>query len=414
MFGDYNNIIVNIFDSISKIFSDLSCKASEVFGGYDNGRNSRLRKALYMILGAFFLVIYGITGVVCAIIQIFMPAGNRQSMSREKLKIRELSCVLTMCIAVFIAFFLLCKTDYAKNRNLVYFSSRNSINETCKNHLPRVNSFDADMTSYLYHLRNSLECRNTSDEVMAVRSMVDDDLPDGIHFATLNDYLVMLLSLEEFDVLDRFVSLYDKERNTTIFQKYLNEFCKMSFNFSRFHTSDTCLDLILKYARYESIGGTPHYNNSFYLMRSFNEDIMDRYYSSHHNNDLLSVIINDVWCIEDVFEHDKFAAPLSRHESEIMEYLGLVNAFYKEYNADDFLAFNKKTGSEVLKQYALNMALRDQFRYTSSLINAYDSDRKAIDEALRALEKIKQRSKHEITYPYLASDYDLYEISYFN
>ena len=44
---------------MSKSFTDLSCKTSEAFGNYDSGQSNRFQKALYILIGAFFLLLYG-------------------------------------------------------------------------------------------------------------------------------------------------------------------------------------------------------------------------------------------------------------------------------------------------------------------------------------------------------------------
>ena len=417
MFGEYNNIIMKVFDSIARSFTDLSYKAADVLGDYGNDKDKRFQKVLYMFLGGLFLLSYGIAGLIGAILHIFIPIKKRQKNTKISFKVKELLCVFAVCILVFSTFFVLYKTDYAKNTNRVYYDSRVKINNICKNELPYVNSSDMEIGSYLYHLRNSLECSNTSSEVQAIRSIVNDSMPDGIHFATMNDYLIMLLSLEEFDSLDRFVSTYSDDDNTSIFHKYLNDFCKLSFQLSRFHTSETCLELIMKYAEYDSISSDSDYNNSYYLMRLFNENIMDRYYSCYDNNYLLSYIIHNVRDIKGL-RLDKFMTPQSRHEKEIVEYLNNIKAFHNAaedgiYPTERLLALSNRSKSEVIRQYSLNMALRSQWEYTNRLIRN-EANAKTVTRSLAELERLKDAGRLRITYPYLYSDIELYKIDDFN
>ena len=415
MFGDYINIIARVFDSISKFFTDLSCKTSEAFNNYDSGQSNRFQKALYILIGAFFLLLYGVFGVVFGIFQIFIPAKRRYSAHIFSLKTREIACTLATCLAIFFAFYLLDRTEYAKNINRIYYDYRTEINHLCKQEFPYVNSNGISMDSHIYHLRNSLESTNTSKEVLAVRSVVKDNLPEGMHFATLNDYLIMLLSIQDFEALGRYAYSYDETNNTLIFNDYLQQFCKISFQSNRFYTSDTCLDIILRYSDYDSITASSEYNNSFYLMRLFNENIMDRYYSCIVNNKLLAAIVDNVHAINEL-KSERFMQPISLHEKEIIEYINYIYQFNHAYiNGDypknSFSALAQKTTSEVLKQYSLYMCMRSQFWYTDWLAKN-DSNETVINRNIKLLEQTKGLCRDELKYPYLRKDIDLYECTH--
>lgn len=414
MFGEYNNIIVKVFDSISKFFTDLSCKTSEVFSNYDNGHGNRFQKALYILIGAFFLLIYGVFGLVYAVFQIFIPAKRRHDTQKFSLKTKEIACAFATCLAIFITFYFLNKTEYAKNINRIYYDSRTEINSLCKSDLLAVNSSGTPMGSHIYYLRNSLESKKTSDEVLAVRSVVNDSLPEGLHFATLNDYLITLLSIEDFEALGRFATSYDEMNSTEIFNGYLQQFCKISFQFNRFHTSDTCLDIILDYSDYDSISPDSDYNNSFYLMRLFNENIMDRYNSCNVNNKLLAAIVDDVDAIKEL-RADKFMSPASSHDKDIIEYINSLNQFHNGHQSGDypknrFITLAQKAKSEVLKQYSLNMYMRSQFWHTDWLIKN-NANGTVINKNLALLDQAKEMCRNELTYPYLYKDIDLYKLN---
>ena len=397
---------------MSKSFTDLSCKTSEAFGNYDSGQSNRFQKALYILIGAFFLLLYGVFGFVFGIFQIFVPAKRRNSAQSFSLKTKEIVCTLATCLVIFFAFYLLDRTEYAKNINRIYYDCRTKINHLCKQEFPYVNSNGMSMDSYIYHLRNSLESTNTSKEVLAVRTVVKDNLPEGMHFATLNDYLIMLLSIQDFEALGRYAYSYDEKNNTRIFNDYLQQFCKISFQFNRFYTSDTCLDIILKYSRYDSITANSDYNNSFYLMRLFNENIMDRYCSCNVNNKLLAAIVDNVDAINEL-KPERFMRPISSHEKEIIEYINHIYQFNKafingDYPKNSFSALAQKTTSEVLKQYSLYMCMRSHFLHTDWLARN-DANETVINRSITLLEQAKDLCRYELKYPYLRKDIDLYD-----
>lgn len=413
MLGDYNNLIVNVLDSISKLFTDLSCKASEVLDDYNAAisRKSRFQLAFYIVLGAVLMVVYGAAGIVVGVFRIVLSLFGVGKYEDNTIRKKELLCISAVSGMIFLTLFLLNKYDYAKNINLYYIECRNEINEMCRGDLPSVNTVYEG--SCMYHFRNVLECSSTSDEVRDIRAKLDDSIPENLHFATVNDYLVTLLCLEKYDVLDQYMSLYSVNNNTKLFYGYLAQQCKKSFRFSRFYTSDICLNLMLKYSKYDSLTSSPHYNNSFYLMRLFNENIADRYFSSHHNNQLMAYIINDVAEIEAIYDDFIKFDLVSSHEEEVIKYLGLVNKFRStdymgSYPVDGFLSLNKETNSDIIKQYSLNMALRSQYSNTSSLLLTEGVSRNKINNSVSKLQALQERCFREINYPYLSSDLSQY------
>lgn len=418
MFGDYNNLIVNVLDSISKWFTDLSCKTSEVLDGYgcDTSPKNRAKQALFIMLGAFFILLYGLYGIVKGFLSLALSLFRRGDASNY-IRHKELFGVFTICAVLFLFPFLLSTNDYAKNINIYYYNNRKSINETCRDNLIPVNSYYNN--SYLYNLRNALECTRTSPDVSNLRKQLDDDLPKELHFATVNDYLIMLLSLRQFDILDRcaclsYFSDYSNKDNAKLFQYYLSKNCKEAFMYGQFYTSDRCLELKLRFANYNSITDDPHFNNSFYLMRLFNENIMDRYLSSHQNNRLLSKIVSDVYNIDEVFEDFDFEVPISRHESDIIDYLSNVYVFNQHhathtYPTEQFLHLYANTESNILKQYSLNMALRSQYEHTSWLWN---QDGVGVNHNLKVLNDINIKCTKEITFPYLLNTLNLYNMDF--
>lgn len=418
MFGDYNNIIVYVLDSISKGFTDLSCKISEILDGLSNDRSrkSRVKQAFFIIIGALFIFIYAVCWFLYGIYRVIFSNGKGRISLRNNIKTKELLSVLVLCFILFLSIALLWDSEYVKDTNLYYFDCRNDINESCKYELPSVNS--SEMNTYVYHLRNVLECKTSSNEVNRIRKHIDDRLPQEVNFATINDYLITLLSLEQFDILDElseleyFTDTYNKS-DFQLFYGYLLEACKESFYNGKFYSSDVYLELLMKFVDYNSISNFPRYNNSFYLMRLFNEEIIDRYRSCHHNNNLLAKIVEDVDYINDIVDNIGFNSPISSHEGEIITYLNLVSEFNKIYQnevnmTDKFLKLNADTKSYVIKQFSLNMALRTQYDYTYWLKYYNDA---SINSNLLKLKKIQNQCMHEITYPFLLNTLDLYSIN---
>lgn len=422
MFGDYNKLITNVLDSISRWFTDLSCKTSEVLDVYDNHRSGakRLQKAVYILIGAFFMLISSIYGFVYGTICLFTPFLSSQVGDKKSIRQKELLYIFSLCIVVFISLFMINKIDYAKNMNLYYFNNRNDINYICKSELPAINTSYAneeEENAFLYNLRNVLECTKTSKSVSDIRELAKDNLPGELNFATVNDYLITLLSLKQYDVLDNCTSIYTEKRNEIrLFHQYLSTVCKKSFEYEKFQTSETYLNLIMKFANNSSISDYPHYNNSFYLMKMFNENIIDRYFSSHHNNELLSTIVDNVSNINLVFDESEFNTPVSHHEGDIFKYLEYVRTFNnghisKIYPTDEFLQLYKTTESNIIKQYSLNMALRSQHEDTYyQIYNDYDD--KDIRKSIKKLKSIQNDCNNKITYRYLSNTIDIYTINY--
>lgn len=421
MFGDYNNLLVNVLDSISKWFTDLSCKTSEILdrNNSDVRPKSRAIQALYIMIGAFFMLLYGLYGIIKGLLCIISSMVRKEN-TPSYIKYKELFFVFTMCLALFFIPFLLSTNDYSQNINLYYYNNRKKINETCKYNLLPVNSYYAYYEdSYLYNLRNVLECTKTPQDVMAIRDFLKDDFPKELHFATVNDYLIMLLSLQQFELLNSCTSLpffsnpSNNKYNARLFQYYLSMNCKDAFKFGHFYTSNKCLELKLRFANYNSITDDPHFNNSFYLMRLFNENILDRYLSSHHNNKLLYSIVSDVYNINKVFREAEFDTPISVHENEIIDYLNSVyvfNHYYENHKCttNQFLRLCTNTESDILKQYSLNMALRSQYEYTYRL---WEENNPEINQNLKILYDINIKCKKGITYPYLLNTLDLYTLN---
>lgn len=418
MLGDYNKIIVSIFDSISKWFTDLSCKASEVLDGHNNYTTSyknRFEQAFYVIIGSIFMLLYGLLGLMYGIFRFVFSLLRKKKQetysNSDRIMTTEILWVGLMCLGVFFAFSLLSKNDIARKYNRYYLDNRDDINIICRDELSEINT--CQHNSYLYHLRKALECNNSSNQVNKARIQLNDGLPEGLHFATLNDYLMTLLSLEQFDILERYASI-DEDNNIQLFHHYLSQFCKESFYCQNFHKSNAHLELIMKLADYKSITSNPHHNNSFYLMRLFNEVISDRYHSNSHNNQLLSYAIEDVSQIELIFDEYEFNTPVSSREKEIIEYLRLVNIFNNGYHThqypiEHFLRLATQTKSNILKEYALNMALRSQYEYTNHLI-ASKENQEIIRRNLETLRKIQIKCQNDITIPYLRNTLYMYII----
>ena len=256
-----------------------------------------------------------------------------------------------------------------------------------------------------------------------MRNMVNDSLPEGLHFATVSDYLVTLMSLEHFDVLDRCAELDyfsgDKNNgNAGLFHNYLENICKDYFNYGQFYKSETCLDLIFKFSKYGSVTNSSDYNNSFYLMRLFNENIMDRYISCNINNDILKEIVSNVSNIGYLMDNFKFRPAVSQHEGEIIEYISALDEFHKGYRTDyrfpyeRFMRLHDSTKSDVLRQYSLYMALRSQSEQIPYNIRHGVLSGKQADRELRKWQQILNRCKNEITYPYLLNTMYCHEQDY--
>lgn len=414
MLGDYSNTIVYVFESISQFFVDLSRNTSESMCD-EGGVRNRFKKSLYLTLGAGCIILYGIVGVILGIFSllgaVLLGICNIRFVKGASIRVKELVNVCTVCGLIFMTVFLLNKAEWAKEENRYYLDRRNDINEACHSGILQVNTLDSDQ--YIYHLRNVVESNKTSDQVSSMRAQVGDALPEGLHFATISDYLVTLLVFEQYETIKRCAQLDffvdSKERgNAGLFHKHLENMCKTNFCSGWFYRSDECLDLILDFANNSTIRySRPHYNNSFYLMRLFNENIEDRYASSHRENAILMSIVKDVDYIDYMQEGDS-SSSYSKHENEIFEYLSCVKMFraetdeyLKECSTDRFLQIYQATTSDILKQYSLYMALRSYAEPYGRLMRNGSISGPEESEVLSKWQFIENLCNDEITYPYL-------------
>lgn len=419
MLGDFSSIIVRIFDSISRFFANLSYRTSEILEDGDSSQN-RFQKALYLVLGAIFILLYGIAGIVIGLLYLVWSVTTGRfhfsSAARSSIRTREIITVCCVCGLSFLMVFVLSRNDWARKENLYYFENRTEINSDWYE-MPAINTSNSD--SYIYHLRNVMETKKTASQVCSIREQVRDTMPNGLHFATVSDYLVTLLAFEQYDVLARCAELDffmdSKNRgNARLFHYHLESACKDYFCSGRFYKSDKCLDLIFEFAKGHSVKeGRPHYNNSFYLMRLFNESIEDRYISQHRNNNVLMKIVDDVDNVENMKRID-FAQSLSQHEKDIVEYLSCVKMLRLatedkcEYPTDRFLQIYNRTESEVLKQYSLYMALRSYGEPMGLLLRRGSVGDKQANAILKKWQFIENLCEDSITYSYLLNTMDAY------
>lgn len=405
MSGDFSNIIVNVLDAISRWFADMSCRVSEIFDDGNVGKGSGFKKSLCLVSGALVILIYGLVGFVYGIVCILLSAfTGREAGDMTFFKRKELLMTAAACLSVFLALFFLARADYARNANNVYYDSRSNINDICTN-LQTVNNSDYD--TYVYNLRKVLESKKSSPAVMTLRRNIDDELPENLCFATVSDYLVTLLSLEQYDVLENIIThdyfvQNDDQNDYRMFRSYLASSCKDSFRYGRFYKSEYCLDLYLNMTRWKDISSFPQYNNSFYLILLFNERIIERYFASNTNNGLLADVVDDVENIQYVC--GELQPGGSEHEDEIIKYLNAVAVFDNSwstmnYPTDEFESLYKRTSSDVMKQYSLNMALRSQFSKTARII----SNGKDYKSSYARLDGLRRLADMELVYPYLRS-----------
>lgn len=420
MHGNYNNTILRIFESLSQFFADLSCKATEVFDEIGS-RSNRALVAVYTIFGAAIMLIYGVLGLIIGLFRLVgaVIIGNSQTTLNQGIYIqrRDLVVVCSICVAVFFSVYWLSRIEWAKETNLHYINNRYDINSICRYDMPIVNS--SDNYSWIYHLRNVTESENTSREAQYIRNQVGDTLPKDLHFATVSDYLVTLLAFEQYETLSKCAKLdYFKESknrgNAELFHHHLEKQCKEYFELGLFYKSDKCLDLIFEFSKGESIkAGRAHYNNSFYLMRLFNEDIDDRYLSSHSIHAELAKIVNDVDNIK-YMQPESISRSLSRRDNDIWEYLLSVKQLYLAYDeqcefpTDRFLQIYNKTNSEILKQYSLYMALRSYGEPMGLLIRCEKVGDKQASDIIAKWEYIERICKNVVTYPYLLNTMYIY------
>lgn len=443
MFGDFNNIIVQVFESLSRWFTDLSCKASEVLDETDgvSGAKRRIQRTGFLLFGAISIILYGVVGIIYAIfhaiISIFM--GSRYGKVRRcwsdiksgmaevystrgkesKSSLKDLLPVFLVCVAMFAAIFWISSCDLAKKANQFYFHNRININEFCQNSLPSVNTSDISDNPQVYHMRKSMECTKTSPRVERIRESVNDGLPAGIHFATLNDYLVTLFALGKYDVLDLFASLetgsVDRaNEDAALFHRCLENSCKDLFAYGQFYTSDACLELVMKFSDYGSISLFPNYNNSFYLMRLFNENIIDRYCSTYFNNEILASIIKDTENVKQLYNLNHIG---SSHEHALGKYLDGLCYFYDSIlngykpPTDFFMDLYSSATSDMIKQYSLYMALRSQCVYVAEILGS-DDDPRYVNECVSKWKQIEDLCRDGITYPYLLNTLEYHTVDF--
>ena len=138
MLGEYNNIIVHIFESIAKGFTNLSCKASEVLDDDDNVVNgNQLQRGFYIIIGSVFMLIYSLVGFIWGVFRLLFHLVSGRSLSTFQvqkgyhstptIKRFELLVICLICVAVYASLYWLCNVDWAKNTNLYYYNSRYDI-----------------------------------------------------------------------------------------------------------------------------------------------------------------------------------------------------------------------------------------------------------------------------------------------
>lgn len=442
MFGDFHNIIIQVFDSLSKWFADLSCKAYEVLDETDEATNTRhaFQRAVFLVLGAISITLYGLVGVIRAIFHAIISLffGNRHingrlswsyiksglanvcSAGRKEVKdsARDILSVFLVCVALFVTIFCMSSSDFAKKANLYYFNNRTNINKTCQYDLPPVNTSDMKDNPIVYHIRKSMECTKTSPRVARIREAVNDNLPTGAHFATVNDYLLTLLALEQYDILD-LITLLDADsidkanEDAALFHQCLEKSCIIFFSAGQFYKSNTCLELVMKFSDFGSISFWPKYNNSFYLMRLFNENIIDRYLSSHYNNDVLESIIEDIENVKSQYWLDNIG---SSHEDNLGTYLRGLCYFHEAIRyklnppTEYFRELYSSTSSNMIKQYSLYMALRSQCIYVTTIL---DSDNAHyVNECISEWRQIEDLCRKEITYPYLLNTYKYHTVDF--
>lgn len=420
MRGDYSNMIVRILESISQYFSDLSINSSEVLCG-DDGNQNRFQRALYLFLGAIVILLYGAGGILFGLFRLAEAAifGKFHTvfMNRPAIMKKEIVAVLSVCSIAALMVLWLSKEEWAKEVNLHYFKNRATINEICRYNIS-VNT--ANGNTYVYHLRSVMESNNSSSQVNLIREQVGDTLPQGLCFATVSDYLVTLLTCEQFDALARCAELdyfmTDKNRgNAGLFHSHLEKKCKDYFCSGSFYKSNICLDIIFKFSKFNSIKkNRPSHNNSFYLMKLFNENIMDRYVAQYPSNNMFMQVVEDVSNI-DILQWRDCMPNISKRDKDIVAYLSCIKAL-REGNIDEyeeisekFLNLYRKTESGILKQYSLYNALRAYAESKGVQLRGYEiSSDQQVSKILYKWQYIEDLCKTEITYPFLLNTMDAY------
>lgn len=434
MFGEYiNSFILNSLESVITWFETFRLRTEKALNGENDterGTNSVLNRAyillalLVTLLYTLLLLIGGVLSIVVSILPLDGKIGFKNVQPKNikllfaNLEWRLISPVCAICIVAFVALSVLSHNNYAREQNSPYYDFRKDLNDdirefTWDHKLSPRNEVHSVLLS-------SVDVTEDNITVRDLKKTCCNGKYQNINFSSVYDFFVYLFYVGDNDNLAKCLEKeldYGYSSDKRLFTRdILAPACEDAFASARFCESKLYLKHIFTNCGWSSISDYPNYNNSFYLLRMFLENIEDRYtwtfmWGYEYENAYLEGFIYDR---DEAFSRwgtSTYKAYVTENMGDISHYLNAVYLFQKkEYDEADeaFSMLVEKTASDIIRQYSAYMVIR----------NAYYKWNESNDEQEAQVNKVSLEKRIEefasqIKIKYLSntlSDYTDYQI----